>query len=58
MKKKEVLVRIQEAATLGKKSLDLRGCRLRRLPPEVSHLTNITHLDLSFNTLSELPEGL
>jgi hypothetical protein len=58
MKKKEVLARIQEAATLGKKSLDLRGCRLRTLPPEIGYLTNITHLDLSFNTLSELPEEL
>ncbi len=58
MKKKEALARIQEATTLGKKNLDLRGCRLRVLPPEIGCLTNITHLDLSFNTLSELPDEL
>ena len=56
MKRKEVIRRIQEAAATHKKSLDLRGCRLRELPPEIGLLTHLIHLDLSFNTLTELPD--
>ncbi|WLE98808.1 MAG: COR domain-containing protein [Candidatus Electrothrix communis] len=58
MEKKEVIRRIQEAAAAKKKSLDLRGCRLRELPPEIGLLTHLIHLDLSFNTLTELPEEI
>ncbi|WP_339137475.1 MAG: COR domain-containing protein [Candidatus Electrothrix sp. GW3-4] len=58
MKKKEVIRRIQQAASAKKKSLDLRGCRLRELPPEIGRLRHLMHLDLSFNSLTELPEEI
>jgi len=58
MEKKEVIRRIQEAAVAGKKRLDLRGCRLRELPPEIGRLTKLVHLDISFNTLTELPREI
>lgn len=50
--------RIEEAAATQKNSLDLRGCRLRELPPEIGKLPHLTHLNLSFNTLTELPDEI
>lgn len=38
--------------------LDLRGLKLKTIPPEVFQLTELKHLDLSKNKLSEIPEDL
>lgn len=39
-------------------ALDLKGCRLSELPPELGHMTWLVELDLTGNQLTELPESL
>lgn len=58
MQKQEMIRRIREVAATGKKRLDLRGCRLCNLPPEIGRLTHLVYLDLSLNNLKRLPEEI
>jgi tetratricopeptide (TPR) repeat protein len=39
-------------------SLNLHDCELKELPKEVGELTEITHLNISFNPIQDLPDEL
>lgn len=55
----QTLARLRAGDLQGCKNLDLRGCGLTELPPEVLDLSDTLEvLDVSFNDLTELPEGL
>jgi len=55
----ETLDRLRAGALAGTTRLDLRGCGLTLLPPEVFHLADTLEvLDLSGNALTDLPEAL
>lgn len=55
----ETLRELRAGRLAGATRLDLRGCGLEALPPEVLSLADSLHtLDLSGNRLTELPDGL
>lgn len=47
-------IRIEEAKRSGYKMLDLSGLNLSKLPPEISELTELTHLFLDNNRLTKI----
>jgi internalin A len=51
----KALKRIEASHNAPGITLDLKGLRLKRLPPEIGYLTNLTELDLTQNQLSTLP---
>ena len=55
----DTLDRLRAGALVGATRLDLRGCGLTRLPPDVLGLADTLQvLDLSGNALVDLPDGL
>jgi hypothetical protein len=48
--------KIQDCRKNGSKELDLSGCGIAELPPELAELKQLTVLDLSRNSLKSLPE--
>lgn len=55
----DTLDRLRAGALAGATRLDLRGCGLTRLPPEVLGLADTLQvLDLSGNALTDLPDGM
>ena len=54
----DILAQLRAGRLAGATQLDLRGCGLRELPPEVLALADtLEMLDLSGNDLTALPEG-
>jgi internalin A len=51
----EVLKKIEQAAKDKVETLALVGMELTELPPEIGQLSNLTKLDLSYNSLNTLP---
>jgi internalin A len=54
----EALREIEEAQATGVAFLDLSGLFLKRLPPTIGNLQNLTYLDLSDNELQVLPRQI
>jgi Leucine-rich repeat (LRR) protein len=58
MTREELLAVIEEARQSQQTSLDLSRKKTQDLPPEIVQLTNLTHLSLSFNQLTVLPNTI
>jgi internalin A len=56
--KQKILKLIEQAAKEGRATLSLSGNQLTSVPPEITKLTKLTHLDLSENKLPIPPETL
>ncbi len=58
MTQDELLVLIEQAAAEGRKTLDLSGKKLTKIPEAIAKLTNLTQLYLSSNQITEIPEAI
>ncbi len=58
MTQDELLVLIEQAAAEGRKTLDLSGKELTKIPEALAKLTNLRVLNLSYNQITEIPEAL
>ncbi len=53
-----ILIAIDNCRRTQATKLDRRGCKFRIVPQSIGDLTDLTHLDLSYNYIETLPESI